>query len=155
MSTMLMVPSIDSALNSALAAQHLDPFDQFGRERVEREAGRGPLAVDQDLGVAAAKAAHAHVGAARGHAGQPPEHVDDIGIAVFDDLVVADDDHAGGGGAPRIAAGRRAAHLDLFQPRRRGAGARVRRGIALLGPRGRHGHGGRRSDQAQTQGAAV
>src|SRR5204862_274591 len=40
-------------------AQDLDPFDLVRRQRVEREAGRNALAVEQDLGVAAAQAAQA------------------------------------------------------------------------------------------------
>jgi len=51
-------------------AHDLDALDLVGRDRVEREARRHALAVDQDLGVAAAHAAHAHLPAAPRRAAQ-------------------------------------------------------------------------------------
>ena len=78
-----------------------------GVERVEREARRHALAVEQDLRVAVAEAAHADRAAASGpaldrHAGQALEHVAEGRVAEAVDLVAADDDLGGGRVAPLL-----------------------------------------------------
>jgi hypothetical protein len=89
-----------------------------GDSESDVEAGRRALAVDQHLGVAAAEAAHADLAAAAaaadGHAGHALEHIQHIGVAVFDDLGVADDDLAGGVVAARVIGFGGAFHLDLL-----------------------------------------
>ena len=80
------------------AADDFDAFDQFGRDRVEREAARRRFAIDQDLRITAAQPAHADFAAgasaraADGDAGQALQHVADIDVAVLHDLGVADHD---------------------------------------------------------------
>ena len=88
-------------------AQDLDPLDLVGRERIEREARRHALAVEQDLGVAAAEAAQPDRAAAAGpaldrDAGQALEHVAQGGVAEAVDLLAADDDLGGGRLAPLL-----------------------------------------------------
>jgi hypothetical protein len=56
------LPSSSATL--AAGAQDLDAFDLVGLDRVEREAARHALAVDQDLRVAVAQAAHVRRAAA-------------------------------------------------------------------------------------------
>ena len=98
-------------------AQHLDALDHVGRQGVEGEAGRGPFAVHEDLGIAAAQAAHPDLGAAPGargdrHARDALEDVGHGGIAIADDLVALDDDAGRGVVAAGIVA--RSLHLDLL-----------------------------------------
>ena len=100
-------------------AQHFDAFDDIRRQRLDREAGRRPLAVDQDLRVAGAHAAHADFAAAAiaavdGDAGHALEDVGDAGVAVFDDLFLVDHDLGGGVVAARIVGLGRALHFDAL-----------------------------------------
>ena len=87
--------------------QDLDPLDLVGRERVEREARRHALAVEQDLGVAVAQATQADRAVAAGpsldrHAGQALEHVAERRVAEAVDLLAADDDLGRGRVAPLL-----------------------------------------------------
>ena len=88
-------------------AQDLDALDLVGRERVEREARRHALAVEQDLGVAVAEAAQPDRAAAAGapldrHAGQALEHVAERRVAEAVDLLATDDDLGRGRPAPLL-----------------------------------------------------
>ena len=65
---MLMVPAMARVPVSAVARAELDALDHVGRDLLDREARRRALAVDEDLRVAAAHAAHAQVAAAAGPA---------------------------------------------------------------------------------------
>ena len=78
-----------------------------GRQRIEREARRHPLAVEQDLRVAAAEAAQADRAAAPGpaldrDAGQALQDVAERRVAEAIDLLAADDDLGGGRLAPLL-----------------------------------------------------
>ena len=88
-------------------AQDLDPLDLVGRQRIEREARRHALAVEQDLGVAVAEAAQADRAAAARpaldrDAGQALEDVAEGRVAEAIDLLAADDDLGGGRVAPLL-----------------------------------------------------
>jgi hypothetical protein len=78
------------------AAHDFNPFHLVRRQRLHREAGRRPFAIEQDLRVAAAHAAHAHIAAAAGtaaqrHARQALEHVAEVAVAVAVQLFAAVD----------------------------------------------------------------
>ena len=98
------------AVLGAGRVQNLDALDHVGRQGVEREAGRRPFAVEQDLRIAAAQAAHADFTArapgraGHGNAGQALEHVGDIRVAILEDFLAADDHLAGRIVAARIIA---------------------------------------------------
>src|SRR5206468_7422337 len=82
-------------------AVDLDALDLLGIDRVDRETGRHALAVEQDLRVAVAEAAHADLPAAAGpaldgDAGQALEDVAERRIAEALDLLAADHDLRGG-----------------------------------------------------------
>jgi hypothetical protein len=118
-------------------AQDLDALDLIGRQRVEREAGRDPLPVEKDLGVAAAQAAQPDRAAAAGpaldrDAGQALQHLAQRRVAVAVDLVAADDDLGRRRLAPLLQVVRpRAPDLDGLEARlavvRAGTGRQVRR----------------------------
>ncbi|MFO1267463.1 MAG: hypothetical protein U1F67_12195 [Rubrivivax sp.] len=112
-------------------AQDLDALDLLGRQRVEAEARRQPLAVDEQLRVAAAQAAQPRRAAAprragRGDAGQAAQHLGDAGVAELVDLLAADDDARGGAAPARFDVGiAAAADLDARAARRRSRGRRA------------------------------
>jgi hypothetical protein len=98
-------------------AHDFDALDQVGRQVVQREAGRRLFAVDQELGIAAAQAAHLQLDAApivhHRHAGNAFQDIEGAGVAIAFDVGAADHDLHGGVVAPRIVAGDAAFHLDL------------------------------------------
>jgi hypothetical protein len=112
-------------------AQDLDPLDLVGRNRVEREARRHALAVEQDLGVAVAESAKPDRAAAPRtaldrDAGQPLEHIAERRVAELVDLVAADDDLGGRRIAPLLhVVGTVARDLHRVEPGAIGAGRRV------------------------------
>jgi hypothetical protein len=91
-------------------AQDVDALDQLGRQRGKREAGRRGHAIEQDLGVAVAEAAHADLAAAGrivgdGDAGDALERVGQAAVALAQQLVVPDYDGAGAVFAALVVAG--------------------------------------------------
>ena len=135
------------------AAGDLDALDLARGERVQAHAHRHALAVDQDLGVAAAQAAQARIAAAPGaaverHAGLALEHLGHGGVALAFQLLAADDG-LGGGGLAALAALVGPAGTDL-DPLQRGLRRRHRCGrrAALLRLDLR---GGQRGDRGQRQ----
>nr|GEU28207.1 hypothetical protein [Tanacetum cinerariifolium] len=101
-------------------AQHLDAFDHVGRQVVDGKAGRRFFAVDQNLRIAGAQAAHADFAAAapgraaHRDAGDAFQHVVDGRVAVFLQFFAVDHGLAGGIVAARIVAGGRALDHDLL-----------------------------------------
>jgi hypothetical protein len=101
-------------------AHDLDALDHLRRHLVQREARRRRFAVQQDLRIAAAQAAHADVAAAalhaaHGDAGQALEHFAQRGVAVAQDLFLVDDDLGGGVVAARVVGGGLALDFDFLQ----------------------------------------
>ena len=127
-------------------AQDLDALDLLGRERVDREARRHPLAVDEDLRVATAKPPHADRPAPprralQRDARQALQDLAHRAVAETLDLLAPDHDLGGGGlAALALVVVARAGDLDALEllRRRRRRGRRWR--LCLRGGRG-HGEG--------------
>lgn len=97
-------------------ADHLDALDTVRRQRLDIKARRHPFAIQQDLGIAAAKPAHADIAAAGAdrHAWHALQRVADRGVAVALQLIATDDDLAGGIVFTRVIGFGRALDFDLL-----------------------------------------
>lgn len=109
----LLEDDVDTACHRLVAAVRrggagdLEALDQIGGQAVQGKALGRRFAVEEDLRVAVAEAAHADLATAARHAfdgdaGHPLEGIGNAGVSVTDQLVLADDDLRSRGRAPVV-----------------------------------------------------